>query len=488
MKNAQDILYGVKLLQVAGRTDISVKDICIDSRKVSEGSAFIAQRGTLTDGHAYIATAVEKGAVLIVCEAFPEQLLEGVTYVRTDDSRQALGLMAANFYEHPSRELTLVGVTGTNGKTTVATLLWQLFTALGYRAGLLSTIRNIVGNTSYVATHTTGDAVSIQALLREMADAGCTYAFMEVSSHAAHQDRIFGLHFKGAIFTNITHDHLDYHKTFKDYIFAKKRFFDLLGSEAFALVNKDDKRWEVMLQNTKAKTYTYAIRSIADFKAKILENTFGGMVLQVDGQELHTRMAGRFNVYNILSVYATAVLLGIDSIDALSAISTIKGAAGRFEWIRSETDGITAVVDYAHTPDALKNVLDTVKEIRTGSEQLITVIGCGGDRDREKRPKMALIAAELSDRVILTSDNPRSEDPLEIIAEMKAGVPGQHYKKVLIQADRKEAIRMAVAMAKPGDILMVAGKGHENYQEIKGVKYPFDDKAILQETFREMGR
>lgn len=488
MNSAKDILYSVKLLSVSGSTAIDIPAIRIDSRFVEQGDAFVASKGTRTDGHAFIDKAIEMGASLIVCETLPEILISGVTYVQVEDSRLALGTMAANFYGHPSKELTLVGITGTNGKTTVATLLYQLFTKLGYKVGLLSTIRNLVGNQEYPSTHTTGDPVSINALLREMVNSGCQYAFMEVSSHAAHQERIYGLHFKGAVFTNITHDHLDYHKTFKDYIFAKKRFFDQLGSEAFALINKDDKRADVMIQNTSARSYTYAVRTLADFHARILENTFDGMMLQVDGKEMHTRMMGRFNAYNILSVYAVAVLLDVDPIEALSAISNLAGAQGRFEWIRSPKDSITGIIDYAHTPDALKNVLDTVREVRSGNEQLITVIGCGGDRDWEKRPKMALIASELSDKVILTSDNPRSEDPMVILEDMKAGVPGHQYKKVLVQPDRREAVRMAVSIAQPGDIIMLAGKGHETYQEVKGVKHPFDDKAILQETFKEMDR
>jgi len=488
LKAAKEILYGVKLLSISGSTAIDIPAIRIDSRLVQPGDAFVASRGTLTDGHAFINKAIELGAALIVCETLPATQETGVTYVQVEDSRLALGKMAANFFGHPSQELTLVGVTGTNGKTTVATLLYQLFTKLGYQVGLLSTIRNLVGDQEYTSTHTTGDAVSINQLLREMVDRGCRYAFMEVSSHAAHQERIYGLHFKGAVFTNITHDHLDYHKTFKDYIFAKKRFFDQLGSDAFALINKDDKRADVMIQNTAARSYTYAVRTLADFHARILENTFDGMMLQVDGKEMHTRMMGRFNAYNILSVYAVAVLLEVDPLEALSAISNLAGAQGRFEWVRSPKDRVTGIIDYAHTPDALKNVLDTVREVRSGNEYLITVVGCGGDRDQEKRPKMALIASELSDKVILTSDNPRSEDPLAILEDMKAGVPGHQYRKVLVQPDRREAVRMAVSIAQPGDIIMLAGKGHETYQEIKGVKYPFDDKAILQETFQEMDR
>jgi len=488
VKTAQDILYGVNLLEVSGYTSIEIEGITMDSRQVNRHWAFVASRGTAADGHQFIDKAVEKGATLIVCEHLPFTLAENVTYIKVSDSRKALGLMAANFYDHPSDALKLVGVTGTNGKTTVTTILYQLFRSLGHQTGLLSTIRNLINGEEYPSTHTTGDAVSINKLLRQMVDKGCTHAFMEVSSHAIDQDRIYGLKFTGGVFTNISHDHLDYHKTFKDYIFAKKRFFDHLPKEAFALVNKDDKRGEVMLQNCAAEHYTYAIRTMADFHARIMESNFNGMVLQIEGMDMHTRMMGRFNAYNLLTAYAVATLLGIEKHEALRIISMLPGAQGRFDWIRSDKEQIIGIIDYAHTPDALKNVLDTVREVRTGNEQLITIIGCGGDRDREKRPKMALIAAELSDRVILTSDNPRSEDPLSILAEMQSGIPGQHYKKVLVQSDRKEAIRMAVALANRGDILMLAGKGHETYQEIKGVRHPFDDKAILQQTFQEMDK
>lgn len=486
MMETKEILYGVSILKLSGSTETVLSGLTLDSRKVQEGFGFAAISGTAVDGHQYIAKAIASGAKLIICEHWPEEINDNVTYVQVPDSAKALGLMADNFYQHPSRQLKLVGVTGTNGKTTVATILYQLYVSEGYNVGLLSTIRNLINGKEYPSTHTTSDAVSINAMLRKMVDEGCEYAFMEVSSHAAHQNRIWGLHFTGAVFTNITHDHLDYHKTFKDYILAKKLFFDQLPKEAFALVNKDDKRADVMLQNTRAKKYFYSLRSMAEFRAKILENSFNGLVLQVDGREMHTRLTGRFNAYNILTVYAVATLLGMEPIEALRAISMLPGAQGRFDKILSDKQKIVGIVDYAHTPDALKNVLDTIREVRTGNEQLITVVGCGGDRDKDKRPLMAHIAAELSDRVILTSDNPRSEDPLQILEEMKRGVPGQHFKKILVQPDRKEAIRTAVTLAGDGDILLLAGKGHENYQEIKGVKYPFDDKAILQECFHEM--
>lgn len=486
MKSAQDILYGVNILEVRGSTAIQIAGLTIDSRNVQSGWAFFASKGTTTDGHRFINTAVEKGAKLIICEELPELFTEDVTYIKVSHTPKAVGTAAANFYEHPSEKIKLVGITGTNGKTTVATLCYQLFRTLGYKTGLLSTIQNIIDGEIYPSTHTTSDAIHINEMLSKMVEKGCQYAFMEVSSHAIDQDRIFGLKFTGGAFTNISHDHLDYHKTFIEYIYAKKKFFDQLPKDAFALVNADDKRGEVMLQNCAAKHYTFAVKNIADFHAKILESNFNGLVLSVNQKELYTRMMGRFNAYNILTVFGIATLLDIEADEVLRVISMLSGAQGRFDWIKSAKDSIVGIVDYAHTPDALKNVLDTVREVRTGNEKLITIVGCGGDRDREKRPKMALIASELSDRVIITTDNPRSEEPMDIIQEMQQGVPGQHYKKVLVQADRKEAIRMAVALAEKGDIIMLAGKGHENYQEIKGVKYPFDDKAILQQTFQEM--
>ncbi len=488
MKSAQDILYGVSILEVQGLTAIDIAGLTIDSRKVQQDWTFFAYKGTSTDGHQYISTAIEKGATLIVCEQFPDVFSEKITYIKVADCKKAVGIIAANFYDHPSEKLQLVGITGTNGKTTVATLCYQLFKNMGFKTGLLSTIHNLIDGEIYPSTHTTSDAVNINEMLHKMVEKGCEYAFMEVSSHAIDQDRIYGLKFAGGAFTNISHDHLDYHKTFIDYIYAKKKFFDQLPKTAFALVNTDDKRGEVMLQNCPAKHYTFAVKNIADYHAKILESNFNGLVLSVNQKELHTRMMGRFNAYNILTVYGIATLLGIDPEEVLRVISMLSGAQGRFEWIRSEKDSIIGIVDYAHTPDALKNVLDTVREVRTGNEKLITVVGCGGNRDAEKRPKMALIASELSDRVIITTDNPRNEDPMDIIREMQQGVPGQHYKKVLVQQDRNEAIRMAVALAEKGDIIMLAGKGHENYQEIKGVKYPFDDKAILQQTFQEMDK
>jgi UDP-N-acetylmuramoyl-L-alanyl-D-glutamate--2,6-diaminopimelate ligase len=486
--NLRDILYGVSMVSVHGRTDIHVANIIADSRKVDLEDVFVAIKGELSDGHQYIKKAIELGASAIVCEELPQQLDAAVTYVQVKNARTAIAIMATNFYDHPSQNVKLVGITGTNGKTTTATMLYRLFTELGYPCGLISTIENKIGKTTLPSTHTTPDPVSINALLHDMVVAGCEYVFMEVSSHAIHQHRIKGLHFEGGVFTNITRDHLDYHKDFKEYINVKKAFFDDLPKSAFALVNVDDKNGEVMLQNTKAKKKTFAIKTMADYKVKILENTFAGLVLEVNGIELFSRMVGKFNAYNILTVYAVADLLGQDMGEVLTALSTLSGAEGRFEYIISSKDGIIGIVDYAHTPDALQNVLQTIQEIRTGTESVITLVGCGGDRDKGKRPIMATIAAEFSDKVILTSDNPRSEIPAQIIQEMKAGVPPHLTKKLMVVEDRKEAIRVACSLANGKDILMLAGKGHEKYQEINGKRFPFDDKQILADTFKELER
>jgi UDP-N-acetylmuramoyl-L-alanyl-D-glutamate--2,6-diaminopimelate ligase len=486
--NLRDILYGVSMVSVHGRTDIHVANIIADSRKVDLEDVFVAIKGELSDGHQYIKKAIELGASAIVCEELPQQLDAAVTYVQVKNARTAIAIMATNFYDHPSQNVKLVGITGTNGKTTTTTMLYRLFTELGYPCGLISTIENKIGKTTLPSTHTTPDPVSINALLHDMVVAGCEYVFMEVSSHAIHQHRIKGLHFEGGVFTNITRDHLDYHKDFKEYINVKKAFFDDLPKSAFALVNVDDKNGEVMLQNTKAKKKTFAIKTMADYKVKILENTFAGLVLEVNGIELFSRMVGKFNAYNILTVYAVADLLGQDMGEVLTALSTLSGAEGRFEYIISSKDGIIGIVDYAHTPDALQNVLQTIQEIRTGTESVITLVGCGGDRDKGKRPIMATIAAEFSDKVILTSDNPRSEIPAQIIQEMKAGVPPHLTKKLMVVEDRKEAIRVACSLANGKDILMLAGKGHEKYQEINGKRFPFDDKQILADTFKELER
>ncbi|TXB63969.1 UDP-N-acetylmuramoyl-L-alanyl-D-glutamate--2,6-diaminopimelate ligase [Vicingus serpentipes] len=482
MKLLKDILYKAGIANVVGSTNVAVEKICFDSREVEKLSLFVAVSGTQVDGHQFIDLAIEKGAQAIVCQIMPEKLIDGVTYVEVEDSSRALGVIASNFYDNPSLEIELVGVTGTNGKTTTATLLHDLFTQLGLKSGLLSTVINKIGVKPIVSTHTTPDAIQLNALLRKMVEEDCKYCFMEVSSHAIHQNRIAGVEFKGAVFTNITHDHLDYHKTFSEYIKAKKLFFDGLSDSAFALVNKDDKNGLVMMQNTKAKQYTYALKSMADYTCKIMENDFSGMLLNIAGNEVWTKLIGGFNAYNMLAIYSVADLLGIEKLEILTAISKLVSVDGRFQYIKSENE-VAGIVDYAHTPDALKNVLKTINDIRTGNEQVITVVGCGGDRDKEKRPVMAGIACEMSDKVILTSDNPRSENPDEIIKDMRAGVEAIHFKKVLAISNREEAIKTACSLAETGDIILVAGKGHEKYQEINGVKLPFDDLQVLNQTF-----
>lgn len=484
----QDILYKSGIRSVTGRTDIEVKDLQIDSRKIVSGSLFIAIRGVSTDGHQFIDKVVAAGAVAIVVESMPAILKEGVTYVQVDDSSIAAGFIAHNFYGQPSEKVKLVGVTGTNGKTTIATLLYKLFTALGYQCGLLSTVQNHIGEKVIEATHTTPDQVSINALLKQMVDAGCTHVFMESSSHAIHQHRIAGLKYAGGLFSNITHDHLDYHKTFDEYIRVKKSFFDSLPANAFAISNADDKRGVVMLQNAVAKRYLYSLRTLADFKGKILENSLTGLVMTVNEQEVHFRLIGEFNAYNLLAVFGAAICLGEDKQEVLRCLSVLTGAEGRFDYVVSAKDKIIGIVDYAHTPDALLNVLATIKNLKKGTEQVITVVGCGGDRDKTKRPVMAQVVCEHSDRVILTSDNPRTEDPLAILKDMEAGVNAASKRKTLSIADRKEAIKTAVSLCQPEDIVLIAGKGHEKYQDINGVKYPFDDKKVLMEVLEMMGR
>jgi UDP-N-acetylmuramoyl-L-alanyl-D-glutamate--2,6-diaminopimelate ligase len=478
MKLLKDILYKAGIVNVIGSTNVVVEKMCFDSRAVEKLSLFVAVSGTQVDGHQFIDLAIEKGAQAIVCEVMPEKLVDGITYVEVEDSSKSLGTIASNFYDNPSLEIELIGITGTNGKTTTATLLHDLFTQLGLKSGLLSTVVNKIGGQSIISTHTTPDAIQLNALLRRMVEEGCKYCFMEVSSHAIHQNRIAGVEFKGAVFTNITHDHLDYHKTFSEYIKAKKLFFDGLSDSAFALVNKDDKNGLVMMQNTKAKQYTYALKSMADYTCKIIENDFSGMLLNISGNEVWTKLIGGFNAYNMLAIYSVADLLGIEKLEILTAISKLVSVDGRFQYIKSENE-VAGIVDYAHTPDALKNVLKTINDIRTGNEQVITVVGCGGDRDKAKRPIMATIACDMSDKVILTSDNPRSENPEEIIKDMRAGVEAIHFKKVLAISNREEAIKTACALAETGDIILVAGKGHEKYQEINGVKIPFDDLQVL---------
>jgi UDP-N-acetylmuramoyl-L-alanyl-D-glutamate--2,6-diaminopimelate ligase len=481
MKKLKDILYKVALVEVAGSTDVAVSVVHFDSRKVVDGTLFVAIKGTLTDGHKYIDQTIEKGAVAILCEDMPEKRHDGITYVKVKDSSAALAIIAANYYDHPSAKLKLVGITGTNGKTTTATLLFNLFIGLGYKVGLLSTVRNQINTQQFPATHTTPDSLELNRVLNEMVAASCTHCFMEVSSHAIVQNRIAGISFTGGVFTNITHDHLDFHKTFDAYIKAKKKFFDELPSTAFALVNKDDANGMVMLQNTKASKKTFALKSSADFKCKVVENTLAGLVLTIDGRELWTKLIGAFNAYNLLGIYATAVLLGEEKEEVLKVLSALDPVEGRFQYAKSP-NGTIGIVDYAHTPDALENVLSTLQEVRSENEKIITVVGCGGDRDRTKRPVMASIACGKSDKVILTSDNPRSEEPAEIIHEMEKGVDVLSKKKTISIVDRKEAIKAACQMAQKGDIILLAGKGHEKYQEIKGVKHPFDDMEILCET------
>lgn len=479
----KDVLYKVSLTSVSGNTEKEITGITSDSREVKPGNLFVAVRGTQVDGHSFIEAAITKGAVAIIAEEPAKSVNDSVTWVETSDSSKALGYTASNFFGNPSSKLKLVGVTGTNGKTTTVTLLYQLFRNLGYNTGLLSTVENRILDEVIPSTHTTPDAVTLNMLLKDMVDAGCSHCFMEVSSHSVVQNRIAGLTFTGALFTNVTHDHLDYHKTFEEYIKAKKLFFDGLPSSAFAIVNTDDKRGMIMLQNTKATKKTFALKTMADFKAKVKSNTFQGLELEIDGKDVWFKLIGSFNAYNLLGIYAAAVMLDEDKEEVLMQLSNIGSARGRFEQVIS-SGGITAIIDYAHTPDALKNVLETIHDIRQGNEKVITVVGCGGNRDAAKRPVMADIAAKNSDRVILTSDNPRNEDPADILAQMQKGIAVTDTKKVLVIQDRKEAIKTACALADQHDIILIAGKGHETYQEIKGVKYPFDDKKIVQELFQ----
>jgi UDP-N-acetylmuramoyl-L-alanyl-D-glutamate--2,6-diaminopimelate ligase len=481
MKLLKEILYGVAIEQVEGSTNTAIEHLAFDSRAAQPLCAFVAVPGTKADGHDFIAKAVAQGASAIICERMPERFAEGVAYVRVKDAAEALALMAANFFDHPSKRLKLVGVTGTNGKTSVATLLYRLYRALGHKCGLISTVETRIGQRAIPSTHTTPDAVRLNALLSEMLEAGVTHCFMEVSSHSVVQHRITGLRFTGGVFTNITHDHLDYHGTFAEYIKAKKRFFDQLPATAFALVNADDPNSGVMVQNTRATKRSYAVRSLADHHARIIENQLTGLHLSIDGHDLYARLVGEFNASNLLAVYSVALLLGQAPLDILTALSDLEPPRGRFQVVRGG-GGVMGIVDYAHTPDALKNVLSTINAVLAGEERVITVIGCGGDRDRAKRPEMARIATALSALTVLTSDNPRSEEPMAIIDEMRAGIAAGDQGRVFVNADRREAIRQAVGMAKPGDVVLLAGKGHEDYQEIKGVKHPFDDAAVLRET------
>lgn len=483
-KVVRDIVYGISLQKVIGSTEVTVEALTLDSRNAGAGSLFFAVAGTRFDGHDFIAKVIEQGCRVIIAEkevAVPE----GVTLIVMENSHKATGIVASNFYGEPSRQLKLVGITGTNGKTTTTTLLYNLFMQLGYKTGLLSTVVNKIGAETIPSTHTTPDPIALNALLAQMVDANCEYCFMEVSSHAIHQYRIAGLEFAGGVFTNITHDHLDYHNTFKEYLDVKKRFFDELPVTAFALTNIDDKNGRVMIQNTRAKVVTYAMKSPADYKVKVLENQFSGLVLNINGKEVWSRLVGDFNAYNLLTAYAVSILLGEEEEEVLRVLSSLESVEGRFQYFISES-GVVAIIDYAHTPDALENVLKTIANIRTKNETLYTIVGCGGDRDKAKRPEMARIACELSDKVILTSDNPRSEDPNQIIEEMNAGVPGYHFKKTISVVDRKQAIKTAISMAEKGDIILIAGKGHEKYQEINGIKHDFDDRQIALELFEQM--
>lgn len=483
MKNLKDIVKLVAVKQIVGNESITISEVCFDSRKVIAGSLFVATRGTQTDGHKFIPMAVEKGATAIVCEELPANMPASVTFVLVADASYALGQIASAFFDYPSSRMKLIGVTGTNGKTTTATLLYKMFRQLGFRVGLLSTVKYFVNEREVEATHTTPDALQINKLMADMVAEGCGYCFMEVSSHSVVQHRIAGLEFAGGIFSNLTHDHLDFHKTFDEYLKAKQQFFSGLPQTAFALTNIDDRNGKVMVQNTKAMVKTYSLRNIADFRCKILESHFDGTQLWMDGTEVWTNFIGEFNAYNLLAVYAASVLLGQKKEDVLKILSTLTSVSGRFEYLRSNT-GITAIVDYAHTPDALENVLNAINQLRGGNGQLITVVGAGGDRDRTKRPIMAKIAVDNSTKVILTSDNPRSEDPEAIIDEMMKGVDLTGRKKVLNITDRREAIRTACMLAQKGDIILVAGKGHEDYQEVKGVKHHFDDKEVIREQFQ----
>jgi UDP-N-acetylmuramoyl-L-alanyl-D-glutamate--2,6-diaminopimelate ligase len=485
----QDILYKVAIRSVSGNTNVEVKDVQIDSRKVTEGSVFIAVKGAVADGHEFIDKAIGNGARVIVYTDYELPTIDSrLTYVQVENSASAAGWMAHHFYGRPSEKMKLVGVTGTNGKTTIATLLYKLFTRLGYTCGLLSTVENKIGTETVPATHTTPDAISLNELLKQMWENGCSHVFMETSSHALHQHRVTGLNYAGGIFSNITHDHLDYHRTFDEYIRVKKSFFDSLPSSAFAISNADDKRGTVMLQNTNARKYYYSLRTVSEFKGKILDNSLNGLLMTVNDIEVHFRLIGEFNAYNLLAVFGAAVSLGEDKQEVLTALSELSGAEGRFDYIISGKDKVMAIVDYAHTPDALLNVLAAIRKLKKGFEKVITVVGCGGDRDRAKRPIMAEVACEHSDKAIFTSDNPRTEDPAQIIRDMEEGLAPAYKKKYISITDRKEAIKTAISLAKPEDIILVAGKGHEKYQEINGIKNHFDDKEVVRLLFEELER
>ena len=485
MIKLKDILYKVTINAVVGDTNVMVNQVQFDSRKISKGDVFVAIKGTVVDGHNFINDVIVKGAIAVVCEKTPENTVQDVTYIEVDSTSKALAFIASNYYNVPSENLKLVGVTGTNGKTTIASLLYQLFKKAGYKVGLLSTVKVMVDETEFTATHTTPDSLSINYYLSKMNNEGVEFCFMEVSSHGIHQHRTEGLHFTGGIFTNLSHDHLDYHNTFAEYRDVKKSFFDKLPKTAFSLVNIDDKNGEIMLQNTSSKQYTYALKTYANYRAQILENQFNGLLLKINDHEVWTRLIGNFNAYNLVAIYGASELLGLEKTEILRLISELESVSGRFEYFITEGN-ITVIIDYAHTPDALKNVIETINSIRTKNESLITVVGCGGDRDRTKRPKMAHIASALSTKVVFTSDNPRSEIPEEIIVEMEKGVAPQNFKKTVSIVDRKQAIKTACQLAGPNDIILVAGKGHETYQEINGVKTNFDDYKIVEEFLKQL--
>jgi len=478
-----ELLYRVNIKAVSGNLETTISNLQTDSRKVTPGTCFIAVKGVFSDGHQFIPNAILQGAKVIICEQLPQSLKEDVCYVEVADTSVAAGIISANYFGNPSEKMKVVGVTGTNGKTTIATLLWKLFTELGYTCGLVSTVQNRIGSRTLESTHTTPDPVSLQALMAEMRNEGCTHVFMECSSHAIHQQRIAGVHFTGAIFSNITHDHLDYHGSFEEYIRVKKSWFDGLPSHSFAISNSDDKRGHVMLQNTKAKKLFYSLRTLADFKGKILDNSLNGLHLILNDIEVHFRMIGNFNAYNLLAVFGAAVSLGEDKHNVLQVMSSLTGAEGRFDFITSKNEKVVGIVDYAHTPDALLNVLATIKDLRQENQKIVTVVGCGGNRDKQKRPIMAEVACQHSDKIILTSDNPRDEDPQDILRDMESGINVVCRKKCITIADRREAIKTAVNLTSEKDILLIAGKGHEKYQEIRGVRHPFDDKEVMNEMF-----
>ncbi|MBV1923538.1 MAG: UDP-N-acetylmuramoyl-L-alanyl-D-glutamate--2,6-diaminopimelate ligase [Flavobacteriaceae bacterium] len=483
----KDILYKVTIEKVIGSTSVSINNIDFDSRNIELNDVFVAINGTVSNGHDFIDKAVDQGALAIICEELPATIINGVTYVQVLDSHKALAIISSNYYENPSEDLKLIGVTGTNGKTTISSLLYQLFKKAGFKVGLLSTVNVMVDETEYKSTHTTPDSLTINKYLSEMVSAGVDYCFMEVSSHGIHQKRTEGLVFTGGIFTNLSHDHLDYHSNFAEYRDVKKLFFDQLPKTAFALTNIDDKNGRVMLQNTAAKKYSYALKTLSDYKAQILENQFNGLLLKINNNEIWVKLIGNFNAYNLLAIFATAELMGIDTLETLQLMSTLESVDGRFQYNVSDKN-ITAIVDYAHTPDALKNVLETINTIRTGNEELITVVGCGGDRDAQKRPKMGAIASQLSSKVIITSDNPRTENPESIISAIEEGVPAEHYKKTMSISDRKQAIKTACQLANEGDIILVAGKGHETYQEINGERFDFDDFKIINQLLKTLNK